>query len=137
MSEKKQNNSVQGLNDYFNNTPQEQLEKEFNELEKWNRIGPNVLNYLDYFKGFMQQKVIDKMHEEVPVLESISSLSEADVRHVIELFQESSKYFNKKIEDERDANGGSQLAIDLLDGIIDAKELAVQYVLHKLNINSD
>lgn len=133
MSDKKQSDLVQGLKDHFNNTPPEQLAKEFDGLEKWNQIGPDVL---DYFKGLKQQRVIDKMREEVPVLES-SSLSEADVRHVIELFQESSKYFNKKIEEERDANDGSQLVIDLLDGIVDAKELAIQYVLHKLNINSD
>lgn len=133
MSDKKQSDLVQGLKDHFNNTPPEQLAKEFDGLEKWNQIGPDVL---DYFKGLKQQRVIDKMREEVPVLES-SSLSEADVRHVIELFQESSKYFNKKIEEERDTNGGSQLVIDLLDGIVDAKELAIQYVLHKLNINSD
>lgn len=133
MSDKKQSNLVQGLKDYFNNTPQEQLKKEFAGLEMWNRIGPDVL---DYFKNIQQQKVISKMREEVPVLEN-SSLSEADVRRVIEIYRESADYFDKKIEEERDANGGSQLAIDLLDDNIDAQELAVQYVLHKLNINND
>lgn len=127
---KKQSNLVQGLKDHFNNTPEEQLAKEFAGLEMWNRIGPDVL---DYFKNIQQQKVINKMREEVPVLES-SSLSEADVRHVIEVYRESADYFNKNIEDERATDGGSQLAVDLLDGNIDAQELAVQYVLHKLNI---
>lgn len=90
----------------------------------------------DYVKYIKQQKIIDKMRDEVPVLER-SSLSESDVRHVIELFQESSEYFNKKIKDERGTDGASQLAIDLFDGIIDARELAVQYILHKLNIKTD
>lgn len=133
MSDKKQSDLVQGLKDHFNNTPPEQLAKEFDELEKWNQIGPDVP---DYFKGLKQQRVIDKMREEVPVIES-SGLSEADVRHVIELYRESAEYFGKKIDDERATDGGSQLAIDLLDGIIDTRELAVQYVLHKLNIKSD
>lgn len=134
MSDKKQSDDlVQGLKGHFNNTPPEQLAKEFDELEKWNQVGPDVL---DYFKELRQQKVIDEMREEVPVLES-SGLSEADVRHVIELFQESAEYFGKKIDDERVADGGSQLVIDSLDGIIDTRELAIQYVLHKLNINRD
>lgn len=133
MSDKKQSNLIQDIKDHFNNTPHEQLAKEFAGLEMWNRIGPDVL---DYFKDIKQQKVINKMHEEVPVLES-SGLSEADVRHVIELYRESAEYFGKKIDDERDADGGSQLAIDLIDGTIDSRELAIQYVLHKLNINRD
>jgi len=133
MSNKKQSNLAQGLKDYFNNTPQEQLAKVFAGLEMWNRIGPDVL---DFFKNIQQQKVISKMREEVPVLEN-SGLSEADIRHVIEIYRESADYFDKKIEEEREANGGSKLAIDLLNGIIDAHELAVQYVLHKLNINSN
>jgi hypothetical protein len=90
----------------------------------------------DCGNGLKQRRVIDKMRDEVPALEN-SGLSEADVRHVIELFQESSEYFNKKIKDERDADGGSQLAIGLFDGVIDARELAVQYVLHRLNIKSN
>jgi hypothetical protein len=92
-------------------------------------------NGFDCGNGLKQRRVIDKMRDEVPALEN-SGLSEADVRHVIELFQESSEYFNKKIKDERDADGGSRLAIDLFDGVIDARELAVQYVLHRLNIKS-
>lgn len=129
MSDKKPNDLAQGLRDYFSS----KLANEFDELEKWNQIGPDVI---DYFKNLRQQKVIDKMREEVPVYES-SSLSEADVRHVIELYRQSAEYFGKKIDDERVADGGSQLVIDLLDGIIDSRELAVQYVLHKLNINRD
>ena len=127
-----QSDLVQGLKDHFNNTPPEQLAKEFDELEMWNQIGPDVH---DYFKELKQQKVVDKMREEVPVYET-SSLSEADVRHVIELYQQSAEYFGKKIDDERDADGGSQLVVDLLDGTIDSRELAVQYVLHKLNIKT-
>lgn len=132
MSEKV-SNLVQGLKDYFENTPTEQLEKELEDIEKYNEIGPDVM---EYFKSIEQQQVVATMREEVPVLES-SSLSEADVRHIIEVYRESDKYFNKKIEEERDANGGSRLAIHLLDGIIDARELAIQYVLHRLNIKND
>lgn len=132
MSEKV-SNLVQGLKDYFENTPTEQLEKELEDIEKYNEIGPDVM---EYFKSIEQQQVVATMREEVPVLES-SSLSEADVRHIIEVYRESDKYFNKKIEEERETNGGSRLAIHLFDGVIDAKELAIQYVLHRLNIKND
>lgn len=127
---------VQGLKDYFENTPTEQLEKELEDMEKYNEIGPDVLEYFEHLKLEREQRVIDVMCDEVPILED-STLTEADVRKVIGLFHESSDYFNKKIDDERGENGGSQLAIDLLDGRIDGKELAVQYVLHRLNIKND
>lgn len=130
---KQVSNLIEGLQEYFEQTPQDELNRDFERLEMFNQIGPDVM---EYFKSIEQQKVIATMREEVPVLES-SSLSESDVRHVIEIFRESSKYFNKKIEEEREANGGSRLAIHLLDGVIDAKELAIQYVLHKLNIKND
>ena len=129
---KQVSNLIEGLQEYFEQTPQDELNRDFERLEKFNQIGPDVM---EYFKSIEQQKVVATMREEVPVLES-SSLSEADVRHVIEIFQESSKYFDKKIEDEREANDGSRLAIYLLDGVVDAKELAIQYVLHRLNIKN-
>lgn len=130
MSEKV-SDLIEGLEEYFEQTSEAELRNDFERLEMFNQIGPDVM---EYFKSIEQQKVVATMREEVPVLES-SSLSESDVRHVIELFQESSEYFNKKIEEEREANGGSRLATHLLDGVLDARELAIQYVLHRLNIN--
>lgn len=130
---KKASDLLEGLKEYFEQTPQDELNRDFERLEIFNRIGPDVM---EYFKSIEQQKVVATMREEVPVLES-SSLSEADVRHVIEIFRESSKYFDKKIEEERETNGGSRLGIHLLDGVVDANELAIQYVLHRLNIKND
>ena len=127
---KKASDLLEGLKEYFEQTPQDELKRDLERLEIFNRIGPDVM---EYFKSIEQQKVVATMREEVPVLES-SSLSEADVRHVIEIFRESSKYFDKKIEEERETNGGSRLGIHLLDGVVDANELAIQYVLHRLNI---
>jgi hypothetical protein len=121
---------LDGLEEYLEKTPQAELRLDLERLEMWNKIGPDAM---EYFKSIEQQKVVATMREEVPVLES-SSLSESDVRHVIEIFQESSKYFNKKIKEEREANGGSRLAIHFFDGVIDANELAIQYVLHRLSI---
>lgn len=134
MSKEKASKLIQGLEDYLNNTPPEQLEKDFAELEKYNQFGPNIEDCLNLGEAHCKA-VMAVMNEEVPILEN-SNLTEADVRKVIGLFNESSDYFNKKIDDERGENGGSQLAIDLLDGRIDAKELAVQYVLHRLNIKN-
>lgn len=130
---KQVSNLIEGLQEYFEQTPQDELNRDFERLEKYNEIGPDVM---EYFKSIEQQKVVATMREEVPVLES-SSLSESDVRNIIDVYRESSEYFNKKIEEEREANGGSRLAIHLFDGVIDAKELAVQYVLHRLNIKDD
>jgi hypothetical protein len=124
---------VKGLEEYFERTSEAELRNDLDRLEMFNQIGPDVM---EYFKSIEQQKVIATMREEVPVLGS-SSLSASDVRHIIEIYQEASKYFDKKIDDERGENGGSQLAIDLLDGRIDAKELAIQYVLHRLSIKDD
>lgn len=121
---------IEGLKEYFEQTSQAELNRDLDRLEMFNQIGPDVM---EYFKSIEQQKVVATMREEVPVLES-SNLSEAEIRHVIEIFQESSKYFNKKIKEERDTNGGSRLSIHLFDGVLDAKELAIQYVLHRLNI---
>lgn len=125
---------IQGLEEYLNNTPPEQLKKDFAELEKYNQFGPNIEDCLNRSEAHCKA-VMAVMNEEVPILED-STLTEADVRKVIGLFHESNDYFSKKIDDERGENGGSQLAIDLLDGRIDAKELAVQYVLYRLNIKN-
>lgn len=130
---KKVSELLAGLEEYFAQTPQDEINRDLERLEIFNRIGPDVM---EYFKSIEQQKVVATMREEVPVLES-SSLSEADVRHVIEIFQESSKYFDKKIEEERDANGASRLVTHFFDGVLDAKEIAIQYVLHRLNIKND
>ena len=33
------------LKDYFSNTPQEQLDKDWEELKHWNEIGPDVFEW--------------------------------------------------------------------------------------------
>lgn len=130
---KKTSDLLVGLQEYFEKTSAAELNRDFEMLQMFNQIGPDVM---EYFKSIEQQKVVATMREEVPVLER-SSLSEAEVRHIIEVYQEASKYFDKKIADERATDGASQLAIRLLDGVVDARELAIQYVLHRLNIKND
>lgn len=39
-------NLLQGLEEYFRNTPKEQLDKNLEELEKYNEIGSDVDEYL-------------------------------------------------------------------------------------------
>ena len=39
-------NLLQKLEEYFRNTPKEQLDKDLEELEKYNEIGPDVDEYL-------------------------------------------------------------------------------------------
>lgn len=57
---------------------------------------------------------------------------ESLVRQVIGLYLEAGKHYNSVIKEERKEYGGSDLAIKLLGGIIDAKELSINYVLDKL-----
>ena len=46
--DKEESPLVKGLKDYFENTPPEQLDKDFQELEVYNQIGPDALEYLDH-----------------------------------------------------------------------------------------
>ena len=41
---------VAQLNDYFQNTSQEQLDKDFEELREWNDVGSSVEDYLRYME---------------------------------------------------------------------------------------
>ena len=43
-------NLLQKLEEYFRNTPKEQLDKDLEELEKYNEIGPDVDEYIKYEK---------------------------------------------------------------------------------------
>lgn len=45
--DKEESPLVKGLKDYFENTPQEQLDKDFQELEVYNQIGPDALEYIE------------------------------------------------------------------------------------------
>ena len=66
------------------------------------------------------------------------------MRKVMALFDESSDYYNKKIEEEREESvkngyplGPSKLAQGLWNGSIDARELAIKYILDKLGIKKE
>ena len=39
-------NLLQKLEEYFRNTPKEQLDKDWEELKKYNEIGPDVDEYI-------------------------------------------------------------------------------------------
>lgn len=60
------------------------------------------------------------------------SVNESIVRKIVDLYFEASKHYDEVIKQERNENGGSQLAIDILSGSKDMKELCVQYVLDKV-----
>lgn len=60
------------------------------------------------------------------------SVDESIVRKIVDLYFEASKHYDEVIKQERNENGGSQLAIGLLNGSKDIKELCVQYVLNKV-----
>lgn len=60
------------------------------------------------------------------------SVDESVVRKIIDLYFKACKHYDEVIKQERNENGGSQLAIDILSGSKDMKELCVQYVLDKI-----
>lgn len=57
---------------------------------------------------------------------------EKDVRQILSLYYEGIKHYEDIIKEEREETGGSDLAIKIMDGVIDARELAIQYVIDKL-----
>lgn len=69
--EHKKSKLIQGLEDYFNNTSEEQLKKDWAELEQYNQYGPEVQDCLllrrQYCKEVMKNKIIeiiiDKFHK--------------------------------------------------------------------------
>lgn len=50
MANKEDSPLVKGLKEYFENTPQEQLDKDFQAIEKYNHIGPDVLEYFEHIE---------------------------------------------------------------------------------------
>jgi tyrosine type site-specific recombinase len=50
------------LQQYFENTPKEVLDKELKEWEYLNEIGPDVLEYAKLVRGYINQEE-DKSHE--------------------------------------------------------------------------
>jgi len=57
---------------------------------------------------------------------------EKDVRQIISLYYEGIKHYEDIIKKGREENGGSDLAIKIMDGVVDARELSIQYVIDKL-----
>lgn len=45
------NNILQDLKDYFKNTPREQIEKDWAETEKYDKVGPTVSEFLEVTKS--------------------------------------------------------------------------------------
>lgn len=43
---------IESLKTYFDETPQDILEKDWKEIEPLNAIGPDVLEYADYIKEY-------------------------------------------------------------------------------------
>ena len=54
------------------------------------------------------------------------------IRRIIAIYYEGIKHYDNVIKEEREKNGGSDLAIKILDGVVDARELGIQYVIDKL-----
>lgn len=74
----------------------------------------------------------DKLLEFLDSLEVKEVNLEKDVRQILSLYYEGIKHYDDIIKEERKENGGSDLAIKIMDGVVDARELGIQYVIDKL-----
>ena len=50
------NKHLENLKDYFENTSQEEIDKDYEEIEYLNDLGPNVLEYADFVKNYCVNK---------------------------------------------------------------------------------
>ena len=80
----------------------------------------------------------NKIHAYKELLSFIDTLEvkevdlEKGVRQILSLYYEGIKHYEDIIKEERKENGGSDLAIKIMDGVVDARELGIQYVIDKL-----
>ena len=51
---------LQKLKEYFNNTPKEQLEKDLEEIEQYQNIGPTVDEYIEYMERRFKKPIKNK-----------------------------------------------------------------------------
>ena len=59
------------------------------------------------------------------------------VRDVVNLYCEAKAHYDNLIDKERKEKGHSELAIKLLDGFADAKEMTIEYILTALKSHED
>lgn len=54
---------LEGLKNYFNNTPKDILEKEWKEKEYLDEIGPYVMEYNEFVKGYWESESTEKQEK--------------------------------------------------------------------------
>ena len=74
----------------------------------------------------------DLMDDFINTLEVKEVDLEKDIMQIFSLYYEGIKHYEDIIKEEREENGGSDLAIKIMDGVVDARELGIQYVIDKL-----
>lgn len=54
---------LEDIKNYFNNTPKDILEKDWKEIEYLNEIGPDVMEYIEFVKGYYESKSTEKQEK--------------------------------------------------------------------------
>ena len=54
---------LEDLKNYFNNTPKDILEKEWEEKAYLDEIGPDVMEYIEFVKGYYESDNIEKQEK--------------------------------------------------------------------------
>jgi len=90
------NNILQDLKDYFKNTPREQIEKDWAETEKYDKVGPTVSEFLEVTKSVNEFSANPKFYFN-PLVD----------KHPVpvKIIQEVKRKDYHKIEINRDFNG--------------------------------
>ena len=97
-------------------------------------LGDNAINNsMQQFYDGMKQGCVD-IFSFIDTLEVKEVDLEKDVRQILSLYYEGIKHYEDIIKEEREENGGSDLAIKIMNGVVDARELGIQYVIDKLKV---
>lgn len=93
---------------------------------------------LEEYKTYPDYQIDSNYMELCDILSFINTLEvkevdlEKDIMQIFSLYYEGIKHYEDIIKEEREENGGSDLAIKIMDGVVDARELGIQYVIDKL-----
>lgn len=84
--EKKKSKLIQGLEDYLNNTSEEQLKKDWAELEQYNQYGPEVKDCLELGRQHCKKDVtmIQKDKQQLLLQDLCARLPYSPICHIVD-----------------------------------------------------
>lgn len=128
--EKKKSKIIEGLEKYLRETPEEQLKKDWEELEKYNQFGPDMEECLSRARA----RILDNMREEARALqiEEAAKALIGDDAKLIEVFRQGAEWsddnpVNKWRLSELEQPDGERIVIAYDGNIASAEKYAKVY----------